>query len=105
MFRIVSIAAALATSTMLLGATASHAQGAGVYYAAIPAAVPAKTSFVARETVWTWRDNAYVARRGDSRDAIQCELVARQAGKLTAFTAGGAAFDAAALDKCNAKAK
>lgn len=105
MFRIVSIAAALATSTMLLGATAGHAQPVGAYYAAVPAAVPAKASFVSHETVWTWRDNAYVARRGDSRDAIQCELVAKQAGKLTAFSAGGAAFDAAALDKCNAKAR
>ena len=104
MIRTISIAAALATSLLVLGATASHAQSSS-YYIATPAATPAKTSFVTRETVWTWRDAAYTARRGDSRDAIQCELVARQAGKLTAFTAGGAAFDAAALDKCNAKAR
>lgn len=103
MIRTLSVAAALLTSTLVLGATASHAQSG--YYTATPAATPTKTSFVARETVWTWRDTAYTARKGDSRDAIQCELAAKQAGKLTAFTAGGTAFDAAALDKCNAKAK
>ena len=104
MIRLLSIAAALATSTMLLGATAGHAQSSG-YYAAVPVAKPTKTSFIARETVWTWRDTGYVARRSGDRDVIQCELVARQAGKLASFSAGGAAFDAPALEKCNAKAK
>ena len=104
MIRIVSIAAALAASLTIFGATAASAQPAG-YYAAVPVAKPAKASFIARDTVWTWRDTAFTARRGTDRDSIQCELVARQAGKLASFSVAGAAFDAAALEKCNAKAK
>ena len=102
--RLIAIAGALATSAALLTPTASQAQ-AGPYYAATPEAKPGKASFLTRETVWTWRDNAYVARRGGDRDAVQCELVARRAGKLASFTAGGTAFDAAALERCNAKAR
>ena len=96
-------AAAALFITALVG-TAATAQGAG-YYTATPVTAPSKASFMARETVWTARDVSYTARRGDDRDSVQCELVVRQAGKLSAFTAGGAAFDAAALDKCNAKAR
>ena len=102
MIRMLSIAAALATSMLVLSTTA-HAQGG--YYTATPVAKPAKASFLARETMWTWHDSAYTARRGGDRDAIQCELVARQTGKLATFTAGGTAFDAPALEKCNARAK
>lgn len=104
MIRFLSIAAALAVSLTVLGATASNAQPAAGY-AAVPVVKPTKTSFIARDTVWTWRDTAYTARRGTDRDTIQCELVARQAGKLASFSVGGAAFDADALEKCNAKAK
>lgn len=104
MLRMVSVAAALVASTLVVGATAGHAQSTG-YYAAVPVAKPGKTSFIARETVWTWQNDAFTARRGSDRDAVQCELVARQAGKLASFSAGGASFDGAALDKCNARAK
>lgn len=104
MTRILSVAAALAVSLTLLGTTAANAQDAG-YYAATPVTKPTKASFIARDTIWTWRDTAFTARRGSDRDTIQCELVARQAGKLESFSVSGAAFDAAALEKCNAKAK
>ena len=104
MSRLVSLAAALATSLTILGATAAGAQPTS-YYAAVPEAKPAKTQFITRDTVWTWRNDAFTARRGGDRDTIQCELVARQTGKLVSFSANGTAFDAAALEKCNAKAK
>lgn len=103
MTRLLSIAAAAAVSLTTLGAGAAYAQSGT--YAAVPVTKPAKASFIARDTIWTWRDTAYTARRGGDRDAIQCELVARQTGKLASFSVGGTAFDAAALDKCNAKAK
>lgn len=108
MFRIVSIAAALAASTLVLGATASHAQPAAQsagYYAATPAAQPTKTSFLTRETMWKWRDGAFVANKSADRDIIVCSLVAQRAGKLTSFAVAGTPVDAATLDKCNAKAK
>ena len=98
-----TLSIALAVSIAALGASAGNAQS-GVY-SAVPVTKPAKASFIARDTLWTWRDTAYTARRGSDRDAIQCELVARQTGKLASFSVGGTAFDAAALDKCNAKAK
>ena len=104
MVRILSVAAALAASATLLGATAGHAQSAN-YYTATPVAKPTKTSFVTRDTVWKWRDSAFVARQGSDRDSIMCSLVAQRAGKLSAFTVGGAALAADALEKCNAKAK
>ena len=43
--------------------------------------------------------------KAPEREAILCQLVARDAGKLSAFSAGGQAFDADALAKCNAHAK
>ena len=106
MFRAVSIAAAIATSTLLLGATASHAQPAAPssYYVATPIAKPVKTSFLTRETVWKWRDGAFVANKAPDRDLILCSLVAQRAGKLSAFTAGGTALAADVLDKCNSRA-
>lgn len=102
--RLLTIAAALASSTLLLGTTAADAQSTS-YYSAVPVAKPGKTSFIARDTVWTWRDSGFTARRGDDRDSVQCELVARQAGKLVSFTVGGTAFAPEALEKCNTKAK
>ncbi len=105
MTRLIAAAAALASAATLFGAAAATAQQPGYYYVATPAGEAGKPSFVARETVWNWQNGAYVARRGGDRDAVQCELVARRAGKLASFTAGGAAFDADALDRCNAKAR
>jgi uncharacterized protein with FMN-binding domain len=104
MFRIISIAAALAASTVVIGATASHAQGTS-YYTATPAAEPTKTSFLTRETMWKWRDGAFVANKSADRDIIVCSLVAQRAGKLTSFAVAGTPVDAATLEKCNAKAK
>lgn len=100
-----STTAILAAAALTASAAgAATAQSAG-YYTAVPVTKPAKSQFIARDTIWTLRDSAFVARRGDDRPAVQCELVARQVGKLASFTANGAAFDAAALEKCNAKAR
>lgn len=95
---------AFAATSLILGVSAANAQGAS-YYAAVPVTTPSKTQLITRDTVWTWHATAFTARRGDARDTIQCELVARQVGKLSSFSAAGTAFDAAALEKCNAKAK
>jgi hypothetical protein len=87
----------------LLVAIPATAQGA-TYYAATPVSAPAKDSMVVRSTVWHCSAGQCVAAKGETRDAIVCQAVAEQLGKLTAFTAGGKSFDAAALDSCNAKA-
>ncbi|VVS98512.1 conserved exported hypothetical protein [Sphingomonas sp. EC-HK361] len=105
MIRLVSIAAAFATSAALLGATASHAQSPTGYYVAVPAAAPTKASLITRSTPWSLHDGSYVANKAPERDGVLCELVVKSVGKLNSFTVAGKAYDAPALDKCNSKAK
>jgi hypothetical protein len=100
MTRLISAAAA---AFALLGAVPALAQGA--YYVAKPAAGFDKASLVTRNTVWKCADGVCLAQKAADRPAIMCELVARNVGKLEQFAVAGAQFDAAALDKCNARAK
>ena len=104
MTRILSIAAALAGSVMLLAPVASQAQASG-YYTAVPVAKPAKTNVITNSMLWKWNDTAFTAGKAPARDAIVCQLIVQHAGALSSFTAGGTAFDADALAKCNARAK
>lgn len=104
MIRILSVAAALAASFTLLGATASHAQGAAAHYVATPASTPTKAKLMTRSTPWRLAGNAFVAARAPERDMVLCQLVAKDVGRLSGFSVGGEPYDAAALDKCNAKA-
>lgn len=98
--------AAAAAATLALVPAAGIAQAATSGYAATPVTAPAKTSFVTRSTLWKCNAGTCTApATGSTRDAIACELVAREVGKLSAFSANGAEFDAAALEKCNAKAR
>ena len=95
---------ALAALGLLALPAAAGAQVGG-YYVAVPAAVPTKASVMTHATSWSLKNGAYVAQRAPERDAVLCELVARNVGTLSSFTAGGNAYDADALAKCNAKAK
>ena len=98
-----TIASAIIASAALLGATGASAQATG-YYVATPVAAPAKARLMTRATPWRVQNGAYVAAQAPEREMTLCQLVARDAGPLASFSAGGKAFDAAALDKCNAKA-
>ena len=102
MIRLLSIVALAASA--LSAAAPVQAQTAG-YYNATLAAAPVKTKLVTRSTVWTCNGTTCTAPKAGSRDAIMCELVVRQTGALTGFVAGGTAFDAEALAKCNSRAK
>lgn len=104
MIRFLSIAAAVATSAALLGASAGYAQTADGYYVATPAATVAKTSLVTRSTPWRQTGGAFVAAKAPERDMVLCQLVAKDVGQLSGFSVGGKAYDAASLDACNAKA-
>ena len=95
---------ALATLALLAIPAAATAQVGG-YYVAVPAAPPTKPSLMTHDTSWSLKNGAYVAQRAPERDTVLCELVARNVGTLSSFTAGGNAYDADALAKCNAKAK
>ena len=92
----------LAATAAMLAATPALAE---TYYAAMPASPPAKASIVTRSTVWKCGEAGCTAARAGSRDAIMCELLVREVGPVSRFAAGGNDFDAAALEKCNARAK
>ena len=96
-------AAALIGGTVIAGT--AHAQAPAGYYVAVPAATPAKSTVVTNSTAWQRQGNAYVAARAPERDAVLCDLVARNAGALSSFTVAGRAYDADALAKCNVHAK
>ncbi|MES2444780.1 MAG: hypothetical protein V4574_18305 [Pseudomonadota bacterium] len=104
MARFLAVAAA-AAATLALTPAIGTAQTARGYYAATPVSAPSKANIVTRSTVWKCGEGVCVASKSDSRDTIMCELVAREVGTLQTFTAGGAAFDADALAKCNSRAK
>lgn len=99
-----SIASAVIASAALLAATGASAQAAGGYYVATPVAAPAKARLMTRSTPWRLQNGTYVAAQAPEREMTLCQLVARDAGPLSSFSAGGKTFDAASLDKCNAKA-
>lgn len=98
-----SIAAAILASAALLASTGVSAQ-TGSYYVATPAAAPAKARLMTRATPWRLQGASFVAAQAPERDLVLCQLVAKDVGQLSSFSAGGKAFDAGTLDKCNAKA-
>ena len=91
-----------ATAAVMLAATPAMAEG---YYSAVPTTAPSRASIVTRSTVWKCGDAGCTAAKAGSRDAIMCELFVREVGPVSRFAAAGTDFDAAALEKCNARAK
>lgn len=99
-------AAVLVGSTMIAGtADAQSSNTPAGYYVAVPAAQPAKSTLMTRETPWSLRGNAYVAARAPERDTVLCQLVVKKTGALASFTVAGKAYEADQLAKCNAVAK
>ncbi|WP_315762273.1 CC_3452 family protein [Sphingomonas sp. Y38-1Y] len=92
----------LAAASLALVATPALAES---YYAAVPTNAPAKASIVTRSTIWKCNAGTCAAAKAGSRDAIMCELLVREVGPLQRFAVEGAEFDAAALEKCNARAR
>ena len=87
---------------------------AGLALAAAPAAAstysatlatPTAGRIIARDIVWTCGAGACQGATEESRPAVICQSLARNAGKVGAFVADGRAFSPAELDKCNAAAK
>jgi len=60
---------------------------------------------IARDIVWNCGPAACQGSTEESRPAVLCQSLARRAGRLDSFTVDGRAFDAAALERCNAAAK
>lgn len=104
MVRILSFAAALASSALLVAPMTAHAQASG-YYSATPATAPAKNTLITSGTLWKCDGGVCTAGKSTQRDMIMCQLVAARIGKLNAFAVAGAAFDEATLAKCNTNAR
>ncbi len=96
------LALTVAGSALVLGATPALAKS---YYTATPAVAPTEASFVTRSVVWKCDGATCAAPKAGNRDQVMCELAAKEMGQLASFTANGSAFDAAAMEKCNARAK
>jgi hypothetical protein len=95
MFRTAVLAFALAAAPAV----------ASAQYRAEPAAKPAATKFVLRDTVWKCGDAGCAAAESNSRPAIVCARLAREVGTLLSFSAGGKPLNPEELEKCNARAR
>jgi hypothetical protein len=97
-----------AFAAILCGAafTASPATAAESPQYRAELAAPANADrLVVRDIVWRCGGDTCVAPAGNSRPAVTCAALARQAGALRSFTVEGRAIPADALEKCNARAR
>ncbi|USI76504.1 hypothetical protein [Sphingopyxis sp. USTB-05] len=94
------------TSSVLIGGLAFISSAAtaagGAYYRAELASPAPEARFVARDVVWACTDAGCVASQGTSRPLIMCSALAKKAGPVTSFAAGGKALEADDLARCNA---
>lgn len=58
---------------------------------------PAMAKLIAKEIMWSCAGNDCSAKQSGSRPVIVCGALARRAGPLAAFSAGGAPLDEATL--------
>jgi hypothetical protein len=107
MNKFVAFAAAVLTSSVLIGVTSNEAFAAsGAAYRLTPvSAVTAAETVIANETLWKRVGDTYIASQSNSRPAIVCAQVVKKIGKVERFEANGQAFDTDALAKCNEKAR
>ena len=68
-------------------------------------AVPASGRIIGRDIVWSCGPDACQGSTNESRPAVICQSLAKQAGHIDSFIADGRAFTAAELDKCNTSVK
>jgi len=100
----VPILSALSLASLSLAA-AAPALAAGPYYRAELATPASSGQVTARGLIWKCSAAGCVAGKSNSRPAIDCASLAREAGALRSFTVQGRALSDADLEKCNAKAK
>lgn len=89
------------TASVLLLAPVPAA--ASVYSATL--GTPINERLISRDIVWSCSTSVCQGATDESRPAVICQSLARQAGKVGSFIADGRAFTPAELDKCNTAAK
>ena len=95
----------LVFTALMIGAAAGPAFANGVHYRAQPATPPVAERLVVRDLMWKCGPAGCAAAKGASRPATECAALVRQVGPLRSFSAGGQPLDAAALEKCNGRAR
>ena len=80
------------------------APAAGASYSAT-VANQASGHVIAREINWSCAGNSCQGATAESRPAVLCQALAKQAGRVQSFAVDGRAFSDAELGKCNASAK
>lgn len=96
-----SLAGAALVGSLAVWSVAATAAG-GAYYRAELASPASDARFVARDVVWACKGASCIAGQGTSRPLIMCSALAKAAGQVASFTAGGKALDADELARCNA---
>lgn len=80
--------------------------GVAAEYRVTPVTAPVDGKVIVHDVAWYCTSGSCTAARtGSSTDATICSALARDLGRLSAFVAAGTAFDAAALEKCNRRAR
>ncbi len=103
---LVSFSGAVAIAAALFSAAAATAQPAPApAFSAELATAPAQSQLVAAGAIWRCAGATCTAPRNNSRPAIVCARLAREAGTLASFAVAGTPMDAAALARCNAAAR
>ena len=101
--KLASTLSVLTLSVLTVGATPALA--AGPHYRAELATAASSDRVITRGLMWKCVADGCVAGKSNSRPAIACAALAREAGTLRSFTVAGKALSAADLEKCNAKAR
>ncbi|MGN6849018.1 MAG: CC_3452 family protein [Sphingomicrobium sp.] len=91
---------ALAVSALVILA----APAAAANYSA-KLASPAPGHVIARDMNWSCASGTCQGATDESRPAVLCQALAKQAGRVESFLVDGRAFSDAELAKCNASAK
>jgi hypothetical protein len=103
--RSAAIVAALAYTTLSFGAalapSPAHAASVPFYRAEVASTAKTEATPIASGTAWRCADNVCTAGKATSRPAIVCARLAKKVGPLTSFAAGGKAFEAEDLARCN----
>jgi hypothetical protein len=69
-----------------------------------PQTRPSHERFVAGDNAWRCGEAGCSSVRTATRPALACTTLVRAVGPLRSFSVDGRAFDAAALEACNARA-
>ncbi len=90
----------------LMSTAGTPAAAALPIYKATPRTAPADGQIIIHDIAWRCSSGScFASRTGSSTDATICSALARDLGPLAAFAVGDTDFDAAAVEKCNRRAR